>query len=62
MFYIDIHSNHVPCLLVEWSRTATQNPKKQSVVVITNVALSPASRSSSLSSEMTNSFGKTIIY
>ncbi|XP_059901663.1 adhesion G-protein coupled receptor G2 [Gadus macrocephalus] len=41
----------------EWSRTATQNPKKQSIAVITNVALSPASRSSSLSSEMTNSFG-----
>ncbi|CAL8312893.1 unnamed protein product [Merluccius merluccius] len=41
----------------EWSRTATQNPKKQSVAVATSIALSPASRSSSLNSEMTNSMG-----
>ncbi|KAG7280253.1 hypothetical protein CRUP_035380 [Coryphaenoides rupestris] len=41
----------------EWSRTATQNPKKQSVAVATGIVLSPASRSSSLISEMTNSSG-----
>ncbi|XP_071387441.1 adhesion G-protein coupled receptor G4 [Centroberyx affinis] len=41
----------------EWSRTATQNPKKLSVTTATSSALNPASRSSSVISEGTNSSG-----